>query len=133
MFYNFSINVFKLSIFKLNPPNKYPSIVGQFFNSSIFFSFALPPYNILLVGNSFLINCRTSSISSFVGINPVPIDQIGSYATISCCFSVSVKPFVAAIISFVITSITLFCSLSSFVSPTHKIGLIDTSNSFLIF
>ena len=42
----------------------------------------ISPYNNFALGKYFLINLNTSCTSSFVGISPVPIDHIGSYATI---------------------------------------------------
>ena len=77
-FSNLLINVCKSFVFKLNPPTRYPSIIDDCFKKSMLSLLALPPYIIVLLGRIFFMLVKASSISSIVGMIPVPIDHIGS-------------------------------------------------------
>ena len=95
---------------------------------SILSLLALPPYNTLSLGQIDLINLNTSIISSLVGITPVPIDHIGSYAIIiSLLTSSRIES------SFINTSLYVLLSLSNLDSPIHKIGVISFSINLTIF
>ena len=73
------------STFKDAPPIKHPSTFFKATISEELDDFTDPPYSTLNVLNLLsivLIKSCTSSISSRVGVKPVPIAQIGSYAII---------------------------------------------------
>ena len=125
-------NVLKSSATKLAPPINAPSIFGFFINSSILFSFTLPPYWIRIasaVALSYndatvaLINPHVSSATSAVAVLPVPIAQIGSYAITSSFTWSLVRPSKSFTNWFLITSSVFPLSLSSRCSPTQRIGV----------
>ena len=74
--------------FKDAPPIRKPFISFIFASSFTFFGLTEPPYNILIFIDFFnltkiyLILFKFLLNSKFLGIIPVPIDQIGSYAII---------------------------------------------------